>query len=376
MKRLIKHLVETKALINHSNTLRICLGNTSTDLDSCVGSILLSYFLTNAQRGDYSPFVPVINGSLSKLMTCKTLIHHFQSSNIPLSSLVFYDELMEATKSKANKLEVILYDHNELDPIQGHLEPYVNSIYDHHVDLGKYPSAKRVISPCASAVSILLSQPFYTKNQMDYELGKFALAPILIDARNFLPKLQNVRWNDIDKRAYDSLNGILAPEGFNANSYYDELEGIENDTAEILAQGPKNLLERDYKNYKAKDAEGRDLIFGVASLNVSLQDFLKHFNPIHLSEQFTSLIRENELKYLIVLGRACETQRDFLLFTEDTNYLQKWNKEFEEQHKNTLELQRIEHSHITPQYLCYGYRNLELTRKGLEPLWRNTSAKL
>eukprot|EP00826_Nyctotherus_ovalis_P023730 TRINITY_DN1824_c0_g2_i12.p1 TRINITY_DN1824_c0_g2~~TRINITY_DN1824_c0_g2_i12.p1 ORF type:complete len:197 (+),score=31.66 TRINITY_DN1824_c0_g2_i12:102-692(+) len=196
-----------------------------------------------------------------------------------------------------------------------------------------------------------------------------------MDTRNFAPKFFNTRWNSIDKSAYDLLHGVLVPEGFDSNVYYKELESIENDVNENLGQGPNILLTKDYKNYKAKDAEGKDLVFGAASLNVGLREFLQHFGPFNLLEQFKAISKANGLKYLIVLGRASETQRDFLLFTEDPDYLEKWKKEFE-RYRSVVGLQNASDLSNMPQCFCYSYRNLELTRKKLEPLWREISKSL
>lgn len=376
MRRLVSHLARARTLLHSSSTLRICLGNTSADFDSCVGSVLLSHFLTGAQEGRGVPFVPVVNGNLSKLRSCKALARHFETCKIPISSLIFYDDLANIIKAKPNnKLELILFDHNELDPTQEHLGPSVSAIYDHHVDIGKYPLAQRNITPCASATSLLLSQPFCAASHVDFELARFAVGPILMDTRNFAPKLFNTRWNSIDKHVYDLLHGVLAPEGFDPNAYYNELESIENNVSESLKQGPSILLAKDYKNYKTKDAEGRDLVFGAASLNVGLKEFLQHFGPFDLLEQFKALSNANGLKYLIVLGRASETQRDFLLFTEDSDYLERWNREFE-QYRSVVGLQNANEFSNTPQCFCYTYKNLELTRKKLEPLWREVSKSL
>lgn len=375
MQALMDYLKEAKVHSARPDLLKVCLGNTSTDLDSCVGSILLAYFLTRAKEGVF--FVPVINGSMAKLQTQKTLAHHFDSCQVPLESLVYFNDISAPERVKSNQLEVVLYDHNELDPAQEYLLPCIKAVYDHHVDLTKDLKAEKLIAFCGSAISLVLTQSFVNVSLIDFDLARFAIAPIIFDTKNLSHELYKDRWNDIDKAAYKLLNEVLAPKGFDSSSYYEELKKISTDTAGILAQGMKVLLEKDYKSYKVKTVEGKEAIFGVSSIETKLKTFLLHFGAASLFKEFIHISKMKGLKYFIALGRARKKSvRDFLVFTEDTEYLKNWTGIFAKKYEDTIGLTHMKKFDDIPQCGYYTYSNGSFTRKKLEPLWRDVTEQI
>eukprot|EP00826_Nyctotherus_ovalis_P064817 TRINITY_DN9515_c0_g1_i9.p1 TRINITY_DN9515_c0_g1~~TRINITY_DN9515_c0_g1_i9.p1 ORF type:complete len:375 (-),score=75.41 TRINITY_DN9515_c0_g1_i9:125-1249(-) len=374
MQALMDYLKEAKARSACPDLLKICLGNISTDLDSCVGSILLAYFLTRA-KGVF--FVPVINGSMAKLQTQKTLTHHFDSCQVLLELLVYFDEISAPERVKSNQLEIVLYDHNELDPAQEYLLPCIKAIYDHHIDLTKDLKAEKLITFCGSAISLVLTQPFVNVALIDFDLARFAIAPIIFDTKNLAHELYKDRWNDIDKAAYKLLNEVLAPKGFDSSSYYEELKKISKDTVAILAQGMKVLIEKDYKSYKVKIAEGKEVIFGVSLIEVKLKKFLLHFGAVSLFKEFIHISKIKNLKYFIVLGCARKKSfRDFLVFTEDTEYLKNWTGIFTKKYEDTIGLIHMKKFDDIPQCSYYTYSKCSFTRKKLEPLWRDVTEQI
>eukprot|EP01022_Parablepharisma_sp_SALTPOND_P007790 TRINITY_DN1329_c2_g1_i1.p1 TRINITY_DN1329_c2_g1~~TRINITY_DN1329_c2_g1_i1.p1 ORF type:complete len:656 (+),score=53.04 TRINITY_DN1329_c2_g1_i1:7143-9110(+) len=378
MQKLINHLKTAKSLVKSSGRIKICLGNRSTDLDSCVGSVLLSFLLTMAQPTHEPPFIPVINGTLPKLQTRKALAYHFESCKIPLESLVFFDEISAMDKMKEGLLEVVLYDHNELDPTQEYLLPTIKQIYDHHIDLTKGMKASKVITFCGSATSLILHQPCVDLNVFDFDLSKFAIAPIIIDTKNLAAGLYKDRWNEIDEKAYKFLNTFLVSEGFDVEVYYKKLEKIDKDLEGNLAQGVRTLLEKDYKGYKGKNAGGKEFIFGASSIDIPLGKFVQHFERDALINEYKEFAKEKGLLFLVILGRAREKKqvRDFLVFSEDLTLLLKWTKLLEEKYAAMLGLEHLIDFSNTPECYYYTYKNLSFTRKKHEPLWRDISSQI
>jgi len=378
MKELIEYLKESKITSTAPGPLKICLGNTSTDLDSCVGSILLAYFLTKSKKGEF--YIPVINGSIAKLKTQQMLSYHFDSCQVPLDSLIYFEDISASERAKASQLEIILYDHNQLDPTQEYLLPYVKAIYDHHTDVKESLSVQKIITLCGSATSLVLTQSFVNMTSIDFDLARFAIAPIIIDTKNLAADLYKYRWNEIDEAAYKLLKGILAPKGFDNSSYYEELKKINEDTAANLAQGMKVLLEKDYKNYKVKTLEGNEIIFGVAVIDVKLKKYLLHFGAGSLFKEFIQMSKLKGLKYLVVLGKIrkklTKSLRDFLVFTEDTEYLKQWAKIFIKKYTDTISLTHMKGFDNIPQCSYYTYSDVLFTRKKLEPLWRDVTEQI
>ena len=138
------------------------------------------------------------------------------------------------------------------------------------------------------------------------------------------------------------------------------------------------ILQKDYKNYKCKSAKGEELIFGAASIDIKLKEFLLHFGASILIKEFKLIIKMKHLKYLIVLGRSRKKSglRDFLIFTEDVEYLQKWSELFNKMYTGELGLEHMKGFDDFPQCQYYSYKNLIYTRKKLEPLWRDISSQI
>jgi len=276
-------------------------------------------------------------------------------------------------------LDVVLYDHNDLDPEQSFLASCVSQIYDHHIDLtkSKYPKlSNKTVTFCGSAMSLILTQKFDCIGKLlDTDLAKFCIAPILIDTKRLKPKLKNDRWNEIDKLAYQILSEKLSSK-INIKSYYTELKNIMSDLSANFAQGVKTLLLKDYKVYKVfSEKQNSEIIFGCAAIDIPLTKFLAYFGPEKLLEDYKEFIKEKDIKFLIVLGKARKTQRDMLIYCPNAIYLDVWRKMFEDKYGKLLHLACLPDFKNMVDCYYYTYDDLSYTRKKQEPLWRDICEK-
>ena len=94
--------------------LKIVIGNTSCDLDSCVSSLALAYYYS-CMSDEKETFVPVINCNKEDFgLKLENKLHIVDENKIPMESLYFMDELV-ADHGLTNVKETILVDHNILD---------------------------------------------------------------------------------------------------------------------------------------------------------------------------------------------------------------------------------------------------------------------
>lgn len=93
----IKYLKEAKkAAMESSEPLRVCLGNTSGDVDSIVGALGMAYYLTLKEK---KMWVPLVNCNKDELQLKPEIWEHLiNQCKIPLDDMIFYDELLSYGK--------------------------------------------------------------------------------------------------------------------------------------------------------------------------------------------------------------------------------------------------------------------------------------
>ena len=135
----IKYLREAKkAAKDGKEPLRVCLGNTSGDVDSIVGALGMGYYLTLKEK---KLWIPLVNCKKDELQLKPEIWEHvINKCKIPLDDLIFTDELLSYGKEH---VEYALIDHNKLDGKQAEsfgndAHSKVTHVYDHHVDTGRY----------------------------------------------------------------------------------------------------------------------------------------------------------------------------------------------------------------------------------------------
>ena len=118
-----------------SKKLRVVMGNTSCDVDSAVGALVLAYFYSKKLG---SAWVPVINCRREDFFCNLEIVRHLKNCQISQDELYFYDEFRQQYPDAESVEELALIDHNILDQEQGDMGSKVTRVIDHHVDSGAY----------------------------------------------------------------------------------------------------------------------------------------------------------------------------------------------------------------------------------------------
>ena len=115
--------------------LRIVMGNTSCDVDSAIGALVLSFYY---QQKLGQQWVPVINCNRADFFCNLEIVTHLNNCQISQEDLYFYDEFRTQFPSAEVIEEMALIDHNILDTEQSDMGSKVKRVIDHHVDSGAY----------------------------------------------------------------------------------------------------------------------------------------------------------------------------------------------------------------------------------------------
>ena len=111
------------------------MGNTSCDVDSAIGALVLAFYY-QIKLGQQ--WVPVINCNRADFFCNLEITKHLEMCQISQDELYFYDEFRVQFPSADALDEMALIDHNILDTNQSDMGSKVKRVIDHHVDSGAY----------------------------------------------------------------------------------------------------------------------------------------------------------------------------------------------------------------------------------------------
>jgi len=353
---------------NIDEGLNITLGNVSCDMDSCIGAILLGYYLTmkndyRSQPGNFDLFwLPVINCPRKELCARIDIWHHLNKYEIDFNMLIFIDDLDINHYSKNNLLKLAIVDHNILDITQQHWGPCVTMIVDHHADEKAYLDQKhdRTITFCGSACSLIIEMIFRDKYEkyLTPEIFNFFLPAVLLDTENFKPSLEGTKWSQIDKDVIFNVSKFIM------SSYYNELLDKKTDKVLNIQLGLDLILRKDYKNYVWKKC-----ITGISVVFNPLHEILFTFGVEFLKERLRHRMKECGLNFYAIISQTYlktgEPYRELMMFDEDQDRLNLVKKEWAgSKIKSVLK----KFTGLKDNFLFYSLSDGAVSRKRLEPV--------
>ena len=217
MKAVKQHLLNAR-LFNQPNLRHLLFGNTSVDMDSVVGSILMSYLF----RHTYS-YTPVLNCSKEEFkyrFDIEKHLHRFGiDDNVIQQNLIFASDLPELGTDKVESVGLVDFNVLNKELAAYDFDSKVHNIIDHHVDSGLYGDTlqSKEIELVGSACSLVARQLFSNDPEFQQDtitqieaqdladLSLFISAPILIDSYNWAPVHYGSKWTDIDAQVFDKL---------------------------------------------------------------------------------------------------------------------------------------------------------------------------
>ncbi|CAK66389.1 unnamed protein product (macronuclear) [Paramecium tetraurelia] len=275
------------------NVKQLVLGNPTADMDSCIGSILLAYHMTQF----HTPTAPIINYNRESFRS------HFETAELfDADDLIFINEV------DLNKYDLILYDHNDIK--------YTNNqigCIDHHEDKGQQFSQFKKIEKVGSAVTLVaeymqLEQNYKCKQEIA-EIAQLIMKTILIDTFNFQQNQYQIRWVDKDKQIFDLCNSFCPQ--FDAKNEYQHLTDLKYDVKLNLQLSLTQQLLKDYKKFYT---------VGYSVIFIKLQDLMQKYNENQLINEFNEFMAKEECKTLIVFFVHLENniiQRSMIIYGEN-----------------------------------------------------------
>jgi len=351
--------------------LNVTLGNVSCDMDSCIGAILLGFYLTLkndyiAHPGDFEKFwLPIINCPRAELKARLDIAYHLKKYDVEMDKLVFIDDINLDSYAKKNLLKIAMIDHNELDVTQKHWGHCVTMIVDHHKDEKAYleQPVDRTITFCGSACSLVVERIFRDGLERFLSLNtfRFFMPAILLDTENFKPSLEGSKWSQIDKDAIFNISRL------DYSEYYNDLVGTKFSKELNIQLELDLILKKDYKNYEWNE---KRVLCGISVVFNPLHEILFTFSADVLKQKLQERMKNNNLSFYAIIaqfylkGTAC---RELMLFDLDGNRLSHLGKLFAESKvKHTLK----KFTGLKGNFLFFALSDESISRKKLEPVLR------
>ncbi|KAK4671916.1 Exopolyphosphatase [Podospora pseudoanserina] len=246
------------------NPLTFVVGNESADLDSICSAVLYAYFRTHAPSSQSVLHIPLSNLPRADLALRAELNAIFPPSfnSVTPDDLITLSDLPSPSDLPPSATKWYLVDHNVLtgDLTKRGYDKFVVGCVDHHDDEGIIPShaQPRVFAKCGSCMSLVLSQcqPIWDQLQshqeIDEELARVAMAPILIDTVKLTSKDKTTDW-DVNAAAYaeEKLVATLSVarsnrQRYDREKYFDHLSELKDS---ILHLSYRDILRKDYKKW-------------------------------------------------------------------------------------------------------------------------------
>lgn len=263
------------------------LNNNSCDMDSFICSVLLStcrnvkeniIYLENDSsevllndkmifnKDSDKIYLPLMNckrGELRTRLDIDFVLKYFKIDENEFYYVNDVEVIYDLHNSLAN---LILVDHNILDPTQISFTPLVKEIYDHHNDVNssnisyKNLKKKSLQYPMGSCSTLILLDFYLSDKNVRRILKKyfdplFLIAAILLDTDNFKKEFHLVRWIDLDFYVYKKIvDDIIDVEGVDkreqVKEFYKKLTNAKFDETANLYLGVDSLMNKDMKSFK------------------------------------------------------------------------------------------------------------------------------
>lgn len=253
--------------------LTFVVGNESADLDSLCSALLLAYLRT------YTPphtlHIPLCHLARDDLSLRPEFAEALRQAAASPDDVLTLDDLPAAVDDDARWL---LVDHNCLTGrlARFHGGDRVVGCVDHHADEGRVPSdveprvleqsgscASLVVDYCRAAWDELRSATDESGEEVDAQLARLALAPIVIDTTNLEAETKTTAF-DVEAVRYLEDEVLSAASAFDRTAYFSALASLKEDISPLSL---RDVLRKDYKEW---DEGGLKL--GTSSVPASMAD--------------------------------------------------------------------------------------------------------
>ncbi|KAK9375982.1 uncharacterized protein V1513DRAFT_457671 [Lipomyces chichibuensis] len=374
-----------------SGKILLVTGNESADLDSFASSLVFAYltdshaqYTTPGKLTGYDNIIPMLNIAREEISLRPELHYALARLRIPESDIICKDEFLSSIdRSKTDKVDVVLLDHNNLLSDLGDLfGQNVVTVIDHHVDEGLYSSAEpRIIAPVGSCTSLVvnyfadyfqLSPNEFSVSDEKKGVARLALAPILVDTANLTSKETQE-----DRGAVAILMKIISSGTLGASdaqeAYYGELMTAKRS---IDSFSLRDILRKDYKEW----LENNGVRVGISSSVKSLIWTVKKFGWNEFKKGIDSWAKERKLDAFVFMDSFQDPKEGYrrdLLVAVCSEKGDARVRKFVDAAQTEFELEPFSEkdglgnqNNNDEGVQCFKQRNLKASRKQVAPLIR------
>jgi inorganic pyrophosphatase/exopolyphosphatase len=277
--------LQIKVKIDKTTPKFVVIGNMAGDLDSIIGSILLSILLTKfnhfpdeeskVEVEEERVFIPWLGFRKYEMEAKLEVVKHLKKCKLN------YENMQSVYDIDLTGVGIVLHDHNEISPDLDGYSGHIIGIVDHHHDLGLYDDQLefKKITMVGSATSLIVDKMLtHMPSFFDKDTTKFALAPIMVDNNLNINKL----WSTFH---FDSsvVSRLLEVSGGEyKQKYFQKLKKLRKDESKLIGNsyplsnysnlglGWKSMIKKDFKLYavKQKELKRRCGVMGIFSWHV------------------------------------------------------------------------------------------------------------
>ena len=270
---------------NRPTFKNLIFGNTSADMDSVVGSILMSWFYGTKTGVKYTPVVYCTRHELTFRFE---ILEHLALFGIDepflRENVIALDDFAgQEEQVFANVESVGLIDFNKLTKELICVSDKVHYIIDHHADHEKYLDSlkEKKIMICGSATTLIIqkmlteSELFNSSNQKENsDLALFACAPLSLDSVSFQIDFKDCKWIDLDIQIFEQLCFYYCK---CPREYLDACKATKYNIKKNLELGCFNNLIKNYKTFDyIKNGQNVHGV-GVSSIYIPIDEFIQTY---------------------------------------------------------------------------------------------------
>ncbi|XP_018576374.1 exopolyphosphatase PRUNE1 [Anoplophora glabripennis] len=367
MSALVDYLKSAKRTfienLNSSLDVHIVIGNESCDLDSTVSSLVLAFFLDKykiPQIPNSAIIIPILNVTYENFLLRTENCFVLQECEIPLTSLIYRNEVNIEELLKTKRITASLVDHHVLSKNDCLVESRVVEIFDHRpFDVNskwKNQNIKLRIEEVGSC-STLIADEILRRDEsfLTKDLAYMIYETIIYDTIALRPENGRAKELDVsiakkleDKFCFKEGRGII----------YNKLWAAHNDVSHL---SPRQILLKDLKIVEN---------IPVPGLPMLVQNFFKITDAYNAVENMAD---EYEVSLVILIGLDAseEVKRDVAIFWRDDgielkNMLLTTLTNSEELKGYNFCFQEINTG--CTNVVCLRQNNVKLSRKQIIPL--------
>ncbi|MBU1641070.1 MAG: DHH family phosphoesterase [Proteobacteria bacterium] len=332
----------------------IVLGNQGADLDSIASALVLAWHLAT-QQPKKTP-VAVIAIPRHELNLRPEALFILAECGINPEDLLFSDDV-DLDELLRQGAELVLVDHNSLNPSFITAEPGVASIFDHHHDAGEFLNAEpRLIDKVGSTATLVAEFVLQDKGEITANGALLLSGALLLDTVNLSAKAG--RSTGRDKEMAIKLLGIC---GRDQDTFFHTLQKAQDDLSGLTS---KDLLARDYKEWQSPFGP-----YGISTVLLALASWQQR--ETDLASVIAHFATHKKVPVFIVMmaSHTPDFKRELILFCQHKelhtgliSYLDNQDLHLVATHKT---LETTDHSGFLTMY---NQGNVAISRKRLQPL--------